>query len=481
MNSVWQQFTLSNLHLYQWRGASYLYRLVGLLQSWRRDSLLMQYSEPIGALLVALVFALAPFVPNALVGVLLVAGAGFWVLLTLSDETVYPRGLPLKVTPIHLLVLLYWSIAVVATALSPVKMAAATGLVKLTLYLLLFALMARVLRTPRIRSGIITLFLHVSLIVSVYGVRQSFFGAKALATWVDPESPLSKSTRVYSYLGNPNLLASYLLPAIALSLVAVFAWRGWVPKALALTMVVVNSYCLFRTGSLGGWIGFGVLFVTLIILLWYWLIDYLPPFWRTWLLPIVFGSMVGLLLVAIQLDESIRLRVFRLFVGRGDSSNNFRMNVWASVVGMIRDRPILGIGPGNNAFNKVYPQYMRARFSALSAYSIFLEVLVETGFIGFACFLWLLVVTFNQGVQQLRRMRALANPDGFWLIGAIAAMTGILSHGFVDTVWYRPEINTLWWLMVAIIASYYSVQPSAVSGQLFDSTVATTQADNELN
>jgi putative inorganic carbon (HCO3(-)) transporter len=191
--------------------------------------------------------------------------------------------------------------------------------------------------------------------------------------------------------------------------------------------------------------------------------------------------MVGLLLVAIQLDESIRLRVFRLFVGRGDSSNNFRMNVWASVVEMIRDRPILGIGPGNNAFNKVYPQYMRPRFSALSAYSIFLEVLVETGFIGFACFLWLLVVTFNQGVQQLRRMRALANPDGFWLIGAIAAMTGILSHGFVDTVWYRPEINTLWWLMVAIIASYYSVQPSAVSEQLFDSTVPTTQADNELN
>ncbi len=481
MNSVWQQFTLSNLHLYQWRGASYLYRLVGLLQSWRRDSLLMQWSEPIGALLVALVLALAPFVPNALIGVLLIAGAAFWVLLTLSDETVYPRGLPLKVTPIHLLVLLYWSIAVVATALSPVKMAAATGLVKLTLYLLLFALMARVLRTPRIRSGIITLFLHVSLIVSVYGVRQSFFGAKALATWVDPESPLSKSTRVYSYLGNPNLLASYLLPAIALSLVAVFAWRGWVPKALALTMVVVNSYCLFRTGSLGGWIGFGVLFVTLIILLWYWLIDYLPPFWRTWLLPIVFGSMVGLLLVAIQLDESIRLRVFRLFVGRGDSSNNFRMNVWASVVEMIRDRPVLGIGPGNNAFNKVYPQYMRPRFSALSAYSIFLEVAVETGFIGCACFLWLLVVTFNQGVQQVRRMRALANPDGFWLIGAIAAMTGILSHGFVDTVWYRPEINTLWWLMVAIIASYYSAQPSAVSGQLFDSTVPATQADNEFN
>jgi putative inorganic carbon (HCO3(-)) transporter len=460
MNSVWQQFTLSNLHLYQWRGASYLYKLVGLLQSWRRGSWLMQWAETIGALLVAVVFALAPFVPNALVGVLLFASGAFWVLLTLSDETVYPQGLPRKVTPIHLLVLLYWGIATVATALSPVKAAAYQGLTKLTLYLLFFALMARVLRIPRIRSWIITLFLHVSLIVSVYGVRQSFFGAKALATWVDPLSPLSKTTRVYSYLGNPNLLASYLLPAIALSLVAVFAWRGWTPKALALTMVVVNGYCLFRTGSLGGWIGLAVLLVTLIILLWYWWRNSLSPFWRTWLLPILFGSMAGLLLLAIQLDESIRLRVFRLFIGRGDSSNNVRMNVWSSVVEMIKDRPILGIGPGNNAFNKIYPQYMRARFSALSAYSIFLEVLVETGFIGLSCILWLLIVTFNQGIQQMRRLRASANTNGFWLVGAIAAMFGMLAHGLVDTVWYRPEVNTLWWLMVAIIASYY-IPPSA--------------------
>jgi putative inorganic carbon (HCO3(-)) transporter len=49
-----------------------------------------------------------------------------------------------------------------------------------------------------------------------------------------------------------------------------------------------------------------------------------------------------------------------------------------------------------------------------------------------------------------------ANPDGFWLMAAIAGMFGILSHGLVDTVWYRPEVNTLWWLMVAIIASYYT-------------------------
>ncbi len=460
MNSVWQQLTLSNLHLYQWRGASYLYQLVGLLQSWRRSSWLLQWAEPIGALLVALVFALAPFVPNALVGVLLFAGAAFWVLLTLSDETVYPQrgqtqGLSLRVTPIHLLLLLYWGIATVATALSPVKKAAATGLVKLTLYLLFFALMARVLRSPRIRSWLITLLLLVSQIVSVYGLRQWFFGAKALATWVDPTSTSAKLTRVYSYLGNPNLLAGYLIPAVVLSLAAFFAWQRLLPKALAATMFVVNSACLVLTFSRGGWIGFVVCLFVFSVLLVYWYSVQLPAKWRRWAMPVVLGGSAGVFLLAVLFVEPVRDRVASIFVGREDSSNNFRINVWSSVVDMIRDRPILGIGPGNNAFNKIYPLYMRPRFSALSAYSIFLEVAVETGLIGFSCFLWLLVVTFNQGIQQLHRLRTLANRDGFFLIAAIAAMSGMLAHGFVDTVWYRPEVSTLWWLMVAIIASFY--------------------------
>ncbi|MFM7278441.1 MAG: putative bicarbonate transporter, IctB family, partial [Microcystis aeruginosa] len=42
---------------------------------------------------------------------------------------------------------------------------------------------------------------------------------------------------------------------------------------------------------------------------------------------------------------------------------------------------------------------------------------------------------------------------GFWLIGAIAAMAGILAHGFFDTVWYRPQVSTLWWLVLGLIAS----------------------------
>jgi len=455
MNLVWQRFTLSSLPIKEYLATSYLHRsLIGLLRSWRQTSVLIQWGETIAVALLSLVYALAPFVSSTLVGLLLVACVGFWLLLTLSDEATPANAY--SVTPIHLLVLLYWVIAAVATALSPVKKAAFNDLATLTLYLLLFALCARVLRLPRLRSWIIILYLHVSLIVSVYGLRQWFFGATALATWVDPMSPLSKTTRVYSYLGNPNLLAGYLIPAVVFSLVAIFAWQSWIKKALALTMLIVNTACLVLTFSRGGWIGLVVAFLTVMALLVYWRSIEMPPFWRTWSLPIVLGGLIGVLVLAVIFVEPVRLRVFSIFADRKDSSNNFRRNVWDAVFEMIRDRPIIGIGPGHNSFNKIYPLYQRPRYTALSAYSILLEVAVETGLIGLACFLWLIIVTFNTALLQVGRLRQLRSVEGFWLIGAIATLLGMLTHGMVDTIWFRPEVNTLWWLMVALIASYWT-------------------------
>lgn len=147
-----------------------------------------------------------------------------------------------------------------------------------------------------------------------------------------------------------------------------------------------------------------------------------------------------------------------IFVGREDSSNNFRINVWMAVIEMIKDRPILGIGPGNDAFNKVYPRYQQPGYTALSAYSILLEIGVETGLIGIACFLWLILVTLTQAWQRLQHLRQIRSREGFWLMAAVATMVGMLAHGLVDTVWYRPQVSTLWWLMIATVASYCAVQ-----------------------
>jgi putative inorganic carbon (HCO3(-)) transporter len=423
----------------------------------------MRWAEPLGALLVILVFGLAPFVSNALTGVLLLACAGFWLLLTLSDDAESGAGF----TPIHLLVLLYWWIATLATALSPVRRAAFEGWTKFTLYLLLFALVARLFRSPRIRSVVITAYLLTAAAVSVYGLRQWFFGADALATWVDPESGLADTTRVYSYLGNPNLLAAYLLPAIAFSASAVFAWKRWLPKLLAVLMWVINSACLVVTFSRGGWIGFVVAGFVLLVLLVHWYSIRFPRFWRILALPILLGVTAAVVVMAVLTIDPLRTRVFSIFIGREDSSNNFRMNVWMAAFRMIQDYPILGIGPGNDAFNLVYPHYQEAGYTALSAYSIYLDVAVATGLIGLGCFIWLLVVTFSQGWVRLQQLRQLGDREGFWLMAAASAMFGLMAHGLVDTVLERPQVSTIWWMLIGLIASYCLVSstPTATAAE----------------
>ncbi|MFN5979248.1 MAG: putative bicarbonate transporter, IctB family, partial [Pseudanabaena sp.] len=45
--------------------------------------------------------------------------------------------------------------------------------------------------------------------------------------------------------------------------------------------------------------------------------------------------------------------------------------------------------------------------------------------------------------------------SGLWIIGAIATLVGMLVHGLVDTVWYRPQVQLLWWLAISIISSFY--------------------------
>ncbi|MEL6471756.1 MAG: IctB family putative bicarbonate transporter [Cyanobacteria bacterium J06623_4] len=433
-----------------WREVSFLHRLLSPLRSWRQGSWLLAWGDGIAWVFVAATIALAPYVSTTLIGWLLLASAGFWLLLTVSDRA---EG---WLTPLHIAIVAYWGGMVLATALSPVKGAALSGLIKLTLNVLLFMLLARILRIKELRSGLILVYLLTALVVSGYGLRQWFFGAEALATWVDPESELSGATRVYSYLGNPNLLSGYLIPAAGLGAMAAFVWPKWLPKLLAGVMTLTASACLILTLSRGGWLGFLAMGFVMMVLLVFWESPRFSPFWRRWSLPLLLGGSAVVVAAAVALVPPVQERVMSIFAMRGDSSNNFRLNVYEAVFRMIRARPITGIGPGNEAFNEIYPLFQNPRYTALSAYSIYFETLVEGGIVTMVGFVWMIVLSFQQGWAQLSRLRQTRDADGYWLIAAVGAIAGLLMQGAFDTVWYRPQLSTLWWMLLAIVASFYA-------------------------
>ncbi|MCY7332603.1 MAG: IctB family putative bicarbonate transporter [Pseudanabaena sp. CAN_BIN31] len=440
---------LISQHLQSWcaRIQTTFLRLVSPLQAWREGSRLVS-ARFLGCLLVVMLATL-PFLENAQTGLIGAAVAIAWLMLWLSDRRdSEDQTVPIW-TPIHLPLISYWAIALVATLLSPVRVAAADGMVKLTIYMLAFVSLSRLMRLGW-RSILIGAYLITALVASAYGVQQWYLGAPELATWTDPTSETAGITRVYSFLGNPNLFAGYLMPALPLGAIAAIHWRNWGMKALGILTAILGAFFFTQSQSRGGLIGIAAESFTLVMLLVYWWGKRLP----SWTLPSVFGGTAGAIALGTILVPTLRKRVGSIF-GTEDSSNAFRVNVWMSVLNMIKAKPILGIGPGNKAFNQVYPLYQRSGYSALGTYSVPLEITVETGIIGVICYGWLIFTIFRQAWIALNRLRSDRDSSGLWIIAAIATLVGMIVHGLVDTVWYRPQVQLLWWLAIAIISSFY--------------------------
>jgi putative inorganic carbon (hco3(-)) transporter len=422
-------------------------QLISPLQGWRDGSRLLG-AKFLGGLLVILVATL-PFLENAQTGVIGAAVAIAWLMMWLSDRRdAEDQSVPIW-TPIHLPLISYWAIALIATLISPVRIAALDGMVKLTIYMLAFVSMSRMMRLGW-RSVLVGTYLVTTLLVCAYAVQQWYLGAPELATWTDITSETAGTTRVYSFLGNPNLLAGYLIPALPLGAIAAIHWRSWGMKVLGAVVAILGAFCITQTQSRGGLLGLAAESFALVLLLVYWWGKRLP----TWTLPVTFGGTAGAIALGTILVPTLRKRVVSIF-GTEDSSNAFRVNVWMSVLNMIKAKPILGIGPGNKAFNLVYPLYQRSGYSALGAYSVPLELTVETGIIGVICYGWLIFSIFRQAWIALNRLRSDRNMDGLWIIAAIATIVGMMTHGLFDTVWYRPQVQLLWWLAIAIISSFY--------------------------
>ena len=191
-----------------------------------------------------------------------------------------------------------------------------------------------------------------------------------------------------------------------------------------------------------------------------------PPFWRRTLPLLLLVATAVALVVLVTQVEPLRVRVMSLVAGREDSSNNFRMNVWTSALAMIQDRPWLGIGPGNTAFNLIYPLYQQPKFNALSAYSIPLELLVEAGVPGLLAGLTLLVTAVRSGVRQGGGPGALALPA----LAAVAVFAGLVVQGFTDTIFFRPEVQLVALFSLATLAAGSALLPTADGGAPADKT-----------
>jgi len=420
----------------------WLLRWQGILGDASEGPLGSRLSLIAGSVLCVLLAAM-PFVTRAGLSLLILASGLLWLVWSLC----LPAG---RIGRISGWLLLMLGIAVLATGFSPVTPAAFKGLLKLISYLGVYALLRQLLeQAPLWWDRLVAALLGGELLSSVLAIRQLYGDTSELARWADPNSVADGTIRVYGPLENPNLLAGYLIPILPIALIALLRWRSWPQRLFAASALLLGSSALFLSYSRGGWLGMVAALGTAVLLLVLRQTRYWPPLWRRLFPLLLIAVAVCVLVVAVTQIEPLRIRVMSLAAGRGDSSNNFRINVWLAAIEMIQERPWLGIGPGNSAFNLIYPLYQQPKFNALSAYSVPLELLVEGGIPNLIAALGLLFASLRAGLSQLKGESSWALPA----LAAVAAIAGLCVQGATDTIFFRPEVQLTGWFCLATLSA----------------------------
>ena len=248
------------------------------------------------------------------------------------------------------------------------------------------------------------------------------------------------------------MLAGYLVAVIPLAIALTWAAclkRRWIAGLASGVATSILLLATILTGSRGGYIGLAAELLGFCLitgsLLWH---------TRPGVRPLVVLSVVLIPLLVVlgsHYIPSAEQRVVSMFAGREHSSNSYRLNVWSSSKAMFKDNWWFGIGVGNEAFRLAYGLYMTSGFDALGTYSVPLEVAVETGALGLACFALLLLAALCRG--HINFWRCPFNWHSCLIAGAACALIGLIFHGFVDTVFYRPQVHLIFWLLVALLTT----------------------------
>lgn len=115
------------------------------------------------------------------------------------------------------------------------------------------------------------------------------------------------------------------------------------------------------------------------------------------------------------------------------SKSTSRMDFWSDSLMIIKDHPF---GTGLATFKQVFPVYNVSTVAETTphyAHNDYLQLLVETGWIGFLALVTAFFLFLMRSFQKVKQMRLRANPFRFFMaIGALSGLVSIAFHSFFD-------------------------------------------------
>jgi O-antigen ligase len=239
--------------------------------------------------------------------------------------------------------------------------------------------------------------------------------------------------RLYSTFGNPNFVCGYLIGAIFPAAALALTLRKRIRQIACGLATALMLVAIAGTGSYGGWAALGVGVLVASIIVWWGgrraaqrraeekagnagsLRMALAPVW------------IGALCLVASVDQLLSSRI----AGR----------VYLSRIGwqMFAEHPLLGSGWGTfqlrfldfqSRFLAAHPDWTRFWTNVLELHNDLLQLLIETGLLGFAAFCWLLAKYGRQVWQAAGACES--RTKIIWLGAASGGATAILADSLVN-------------------------------------------------
>jgi len=303
----------------------------------------------------------------------------------------------------------------------------------------------------RARWRVLDALVAGALMVALVGLVMYFLGYVITAE--------GGSRRLLSVYGSPNNVGLFLGRVLPM-LIAVVLWAGpelevglgWRTRARVwMTQLVQDrrrvTYLLASLPvalALGLSLSRGaiVLGIPAALLLMGWLAG---KRWRR-------ATVVVLLVGVIALIPLLRTPRFAGMFDLGQGTTGFRVSLWYSSLGMIRDHPLLGVGLDNFLYayrtRYVLPTAWE-EFSLSHPHNVFLDYAVRLGLPGLCAFVWTQVVFWRRVLQPRLRWRT-APASRALAIGLAGSMVDFLAHGLVDASYFIIDLAFVYMLSLAL-------------------------------
>lgn len=234
--------------------------------------------------------------------------------------------------------------------------------------------------------------------------------------------------RLSGTVGGPNQSASFLVMWMAMTFGFMLTPVRFYLKLIGVAAVFMALPALLFTFSRGGWVAFTIAVIITGTVAWR----------RGWM---PFHVIVTLALLAVALAIPIWPYVMARIFGDDGGAAEARLPLMKIALLIIRDHPILGVGPNNYAL--VIPDYLTSEFSSAwirVVHNRFLMVWAESGLGALLTLLWLLADSLYRAWQIVKLDDPLLSPLA---LGLGAAICGWLFHMQVAVFHDSIQVLTL--------------------------------------